>query len=321
MTYVLTRLAGKLLRMIAGNGPVIDALQPALDAYIRRGVSKKTVRNDIDRLGPFCQHLANKRLAEVTAGDVDEWVEKLAVRLAFASVESHKQSLKAFFNWCVARDDVALGRSPAEHLHVRRRRSARNKAANEADVLQVIEGLTDQVVEGEPKVIRDLLAFRLAYDSGNRLSELATLSTRDVAIALRRPLLSSNGIVVYVAQSQGGKTGAVSIRFTEYTASVYHLWQEVRPRVSSHRTFIALGGNQPGRPLTLDGFTGIFVTRCRQFGVAVYRTHSFRHLKGTKVTDLFGPRVAASMLNITVETAMMHYYDEDERATVDATGV
>ena len=51
---------------------------------------------------------------------------------------------------------------------------------------------------------------------------------------------------VYMTLAEG-KIGTVPLRFTEYAAATYRLWQEVRPkRKSSHRVFIALAGKSPG---------------------------------------------------------------------------
>lgn len=291
----------------------------ALNLYLERGVTERTQANDIQRIRPFLQQCGFKRLQDIQKSDLDNHFAAMEKRFSAASLSSYKQTFKAFFNWCVKSDEIALEKSPAAHLRVRRRNSARHKAANEKDVLKVINALTGRLECPGPKLVRDLLAFRLAYEGGNRRKELATLPTQAMKLALRLPKVNSDGVVVYVALSGEGKLGRVPIRFTEYTAAVYRLWEEVRPKKSRHRVFIAVGGSFPGEPLTLDGFTSIFVKRCREFGVPIFRTHSLRHLKGTKTTDNFTPRIAASMLNITLETAMMHYYNEDEQKLLDAT--
>ena len=291
----------------------------ALERYMKRGVSLATKRIDKDRISPFLQSF--KRLDDISSDDVDVHMATLENRVGTSSVESHKQTIKSFFNWCLK--EQLIRESPAAHLKPKRRRSARYKAANEKDLQIVINGLLSRVGAGgdQRRLVRDLLALKLALDSGNRLQELARLSTRDMELACRNPCLATGGVVVYTVASGPGKKGVVDMRFTEQTAAIYHFWESIRPRRSLHRVFIALAGKCSGSPLTLSGFTSIFVKRCRQFQVPVYRTHSIRHLKGTKTTDAFNPRVTASLLNISVETAIIHYYSEGEQAVVDATAM
>lgn len=291
----------------------------ALEQYTRRGVSRATIRIDNDRLWPFLERFSV--LTQITPEEVDAYVFELEERLSLASVQSYKQTLKTFFNWCV--NQGFLQNSPAVHLKPKRRRSARYKAANERDLQVVINGLLGTLNRRKDRrrCVRDLLAFKLALDSGNRLQELARLSTRDMTLALQNPQMATGGVVVYTVPSAPGKKGVVSMRFTEQTAAIYRLWEEIRPGSSRHRIFIALRGKYPGKPLTLNGFTSIFVKRCKQYDVPIYRTHSIRHLKGTKTTDAFNPRVTASLLNISVETAILHYYSEAEQSVLDATAM
>lgn len=285
----------------------------ALDRYTRRGVSKRTAGTDRYRLEPLCD--PSQLVATITAADVDTYVQTLADRLSNTSVESYKESVKAFFKWC--QKESIISQSPAVHLKPKRKRSSRFKAASEPDLLVAIQNLEFEAEEGSLSALRDLLAFRLACDSGNRLSELVRLSTRHIELALRHPRYATNGTRVYITSSGPGKKGVVALRFTEATAQVYQRWQSLRPTLSPH-VFTSLRGSREGLSMTLGGFTAIFVRRCRQFNIPVYRTHSIRHLKGTKVTDRYSPRVAARILNITIEMAIQHYHDVDDQTVIDA---
>lgn len=296
-------------------------LDDALRLFVRRGVGARTAEIDRLRIGPLCDACCHKKIGQITPDDLEAWFARLAGRVGPVTVESHKQTVKTFFNWCVSSPAVALDISPAVFLKPKRRCSARNKAANDADLVKLMACLLDRVGgDGRhPRDVRDLLAVRLAYENGNRLSELTALSTRSMNLALRNPCLSNSGLVIYVAQSGVGKRGIVPVRFSERTAAVYRLWQEIRPSGRSpHRVFIALGGLHSGAPLTKNGFTSIFVRRCREYSLPVVRTHAIRHLKGTKVANEYSPRVAASVLNIQVETAIIHYYDVNDGVVLDA---
>ncbi|MFO7680787.1 MAG: tyrosine-type recombinase/integrase [Chloroflexota bacterium] len=308
----------------------IDPLS-ALDLFISRGVKKATIAIDQYRLYPFCSQHRNTPIQDIASKDIDDWVEELQMRLSCSSVESYKQTMKRFFNWCVQNPSIPLEVSPARHLRPQRRTSARYKAANEKDLDKVISGLQNQIyvlsrqTSGKSKlklrhVVRDLLAYRLALESGKRLNELATVTTHAMRSALKHPQMARNGKVVYVAKSHG-KTGFADLQFTEYTAAIYNLWVEIRPKGSTNFVFVGLGGLKSGEPLTTNGFTHIFQRRSKEYGIPVYRTHSIRHLKGTKVTDDFNPRVAASVLNINVETVMHHYYNQDYQDTIDAIAI
>ena len=308
-----------LIENFFGGLPVIEGwdFKEAIEAFTRRGVAATTANTDRYRLTPLCH--PQRPLGTIGVDDVDSYIAQLSDRLSDASVQTYKQTIKSFFKWCIDRG-MLEGPSPAVHLKPKRKRSSRHKAANEEDLMRVIGGLMAESESGDPAVIRDLLLFRMAFESGNRLSELARLATRDVQHALRLPKLSTGGIAVYTAPSGAGKRGVLHLRFTEYTAAAYRLWEQVRPSPSPY-VFVSLWGSRLGLPMTLGGFTAIFVRRCRQFDVPVYRTHAIRHLKGTRVSDRYSPRVAATVLNITVEMAIQHYYDPTDQTIIDATAI
>ncbi len=229
------------------------------------------------------------------------------------------QTTKTFFNWCIKHPEIELEKSPAAHLKSRRKRSARNKAAPQSDLDIVLNYLQLQLAKGDTYALRDWLAIQLAADNGNRLTELTTVTMKAMLVALKKPHMTSKGIVVYTTFSDDGKMGSVPIRFTEYTAAIFRQWHEKRPGKNRHRVFITL--RQPHTPLTTDGFTQIFVRRCKEAGILPFRTHAVRHLKGTKVTNELGPKAAATTLNIKVETAQLHYYNEDEDTALEATTI
>lgn len=291
-----------------------------LDDYIARpGIKQATRQNDMWRLTGFCDRHRAKGIAGIRAKDVDDWIEELGRRYdSQASVETCKQSISSFFNWCVKNQYINAAQNPAAHVRYRRKTSARDKAAPAGNVQKVIAYMMKKMDCEWPKPldIRDLLAICLAADSGKRRAELANLSTKQMNRALANPALV-NGVVVYGAKTKG-KTGEAKLRFTEQTAAIYRLWQLRRPNLSPERVFVALGGKDSGRPMTLDGFTSIFVRRCKEVGVPVFRTHAIRHKKGTEVSDKHSPAAAAALLNITVETAMLHYYDAAEKVALEA---
>lgn len=307
---------------------VIDTLS-ALNLYLNRGVKDKTKKNDKDRLFDFCSENRNQPIQTINSETLDIWVANLKTRLGPASVESYKQTIKAFFNWCVTNDSIPLKLSPANHLKPKRRSSGRYKAANRRSVEKIIQNLQEQIAEDwkalnqsqkhkQQLIVRDLLAYRLSLESGKRLNELATLTTHSMRTALKNPQLSRSGQVVYIANTFG-KTGFADLRFSEQTAAVYRLWKMIRKKSGANFVFIALGGKYSGAPLTPDGFTQIYVRRSKEFNQPTHRSHSIRHLKGTEATDKFSPRVAATVLNITVETVMQHYYNENSQDAIDAT--
>ncbi len=289
----------------------------ALDLFMDRGVRPKTRRIDEERLRPFLQN--QNTITTITKQQIDDWFEKLAERFSYTSRQSYAQTTKTFFNWCIKHPDIDLHNSPASHLKSKRRRSARNKAAPQNDLDDLLKHLQTQYAQGDKYALRDWLAIQLVSDNGNRLTELTTVTTKAMLNALKKPHMTSKGIAVYTTYSDEGKMGSVPIRFTEHTAALFRQWQTERPRKNRHRVFVTL--RRPHTPLTTDGFTQIFVRRCKEIAVHPFRTHAIRHLKGTKITNALGPRAAATTLNITVETAQLHYYDEDEKSAIEATTI
>jgi integrase len=287
----------------------------ALELFLERGIRQKTRRTDEERIRPFLEQ--HPTIADIKKQHIDDWFKKLEERFAYSSRQSYAQTIKTFFNWCIKHPEIWLEKSPAAHLKSRRRRSARNKAAPQNDLDIVLNHLQKQFAKGDKYALRDWLAIQLSADNGNRLTELATLTTKAMVTALKRPYMTKKGIAVYTTYSDDGKMGSVPIRFTEYTAALFRELQKTRPRKNKHKVFISL--RKPYTPLTTDGFTQIFVRRCKEAGVIPFRTHALRHLKGTKITNTLGPKAAATTLNITVETAQIHYYNEDETSAIEAT--
>ena len=78
----------------------------ALNLFLNRGVNATTFKNDEHRLMPFCERFAGAPIQNVTSNDIDIWIDELKSRLGPASVESYKQSTKAFFNWCVKNNSI-----------------------------------------------------------------------------------------------------------------------------------------------------------------------------------------------------------------------
>ncbi|MCW7072192.1 MAG: tyrosine-type recombinase/integrase [Methanophagales archaeon] len=288
----------------------------ALHIYMQRDVRPKTAAIYNERLRPFLSQFAT--LQEITPAHINAWYASLS-HLAPTSRASYAQTLKAFFNWCQADGRIQLSQNPAHHLKTKRARSARNKAANETDILKLLSYLEGKLLEERTAVtaIRDLLLVRLFYESGNRLTEIATLTLTAMATALRNGRINQRGILIHTAYSDDGKRGSVPVRFSEYTAAAYRQWTENRPPGGT-RVFVSVR-ETTAVPLHKQSITNILTRRCRQASLPPIRPHAIRHLKGTTVCDAYGPAAAAAMLNISFDVAQQHYYDATETAVLNAT--
>jgi integrase len=293
---------------------VVNEPLVALSLWLNRGVKPKTRKADRERLEPFLRQFS--LLTEIATKDVDAWIESLGERLAHNSRASHSESIRDFFNWCVRNNHIVLSASPVVH-RLQRIRNARNKAASERDLQKLISYLRQGI--DDPACCRDLLAIQLYYESGCRLREISTLTTKAMNEALRNGTLNGNGIVVFVALSHEGKRGSVPVRFTEYTAAIYRQWLKARPS-GTNRVFTSILHKKRGKPVQPEALSNMIVRRCHEFNITPFRTHAIRHLKGTKTTDEYGPAVAAAMLSITFEVAQTHYYDNVEASVLNATG-
>ncbi len=287
---------------------------------VLRGQSEHNRRNYTHRLRAFLDTHRGKPAAAITSADVNAWHRTLQRRrLAPATLSGYRQALKAFFNYCVTVGDI--DRSPAAHLIIGSFASDRSDVLPvEADVQAVTELAYQWIDSGHPQRTRDGLIWLLSLYSGPRLGEIRNLLLDDVAAALRA---GPDAHGVYRAPSFG-KTKRAHIRFAAPVDRAFRAWLALRPPIRDPECFTTTRPTRSKsdpvpvcRALTHSAATHIYESICAAAGVTPpILSHALRHRLGDTTTRLYGPKVAAILLNHRdwqqPNTAIAFYHHPDE---------
>ena len=285
-----------------------------------RGQSEHSRRNYQQRLREFLRIHGNKSAVDINPADINTWHRGLQLRrLAPATLAGYRQAIKAFFNYCVDVGDIS--KSPAAHLTIGSFASSRAaKVPFEADVQRVTDLAFGWLVSESPQRVRDALIWLLSHQSGPRLGEIRNMLLADVTYSLRS---GPDTYGVYRVPSIG-KTGRVSIRYTENVAGAFKQWIALRPNSSVPELFTTTRATRPTvdgkigiRALTRSAANQIYAGICFAAGVKPpIFSHALRHRLGHLTTKQFGPKVAAILLNHRdwqqSSTAIAFYHHPDE---------
>lgn len=192
-------------------------------------------------------------------------------------------ALRSFFGWCVKQG--VLSENPADHLKRKGYAARESRVADPNHVAAVGRHLDTyaQRRDGHPADVRDALVVSFSLDSGARLGEIHNLLRHDMERSLAHPVDTECGTVFRIASR--GKTGPVTLRFSDRTARFANSWLELAPPSSSPRLLLSL---KNGQPLRKDSVSRAFDRLCKFVGVPIFRSHAVRHLN---VTQLMQRRV------------------------------
>lgn len=173
--------------------------------------------------------------------------------------------------------------------------------------LQIIQdGWTYKMRKG----LHDLTAMMLLYETGCRAGELCNISNRQMSRTIQQAA-SAYPLTVY------GKENDRTYRFTNATAELCRLWQQLRPQstwffVSWRRGF------KPAKLIT-GGLSQMLVRRCRQAGVHVFRPHAVRHAKVIRSRRMVGIELASRLVDhSSIATTHSYDYIEDDELVAAA---
>ncbi len=169
---------------VATIPPAPDWARAPLDAYLgrleaQRGLSPHTVaayRRDLSQFFDFCGRLGAAAIIQIERRHVRRFVAQLTTRnYARRSVARKASAVRSFFADAVRRGDLAA--NPAEGIGSPRRPRTLPKALP----ARRLGAALDQLDGTEPVVLRDRALLEMLYGTGLRVSELASLATREVA--------------------------------------------------------------------------------------------------------------------------------------------
>ena len=286
---------------------------------VEKGSSPNTVaayRNDLGQLVEYAtgEHRDGHRVsswAQVDQRFLSDYVVSLYDRGYSATTVARKiASVKSFFNFLVEEGEVT--QDATEHLSSPRVGRSLPKPISVEEVQRLLE---EPLKGSAPEGMRDTAMLELLYASGLRVSELVSLSLRDVNVAEQ-----------YVrCLGKGSKERIVPLH-RKAVEAVQSYVQEARPMLLGPRTKepTALFVNHRGDRLTRQGFWLILKGYARKAGITSAITpHTLRHSFAThllaggaslrNVQELLG-HASISTTQVYTHLTSDHIREEYERA-------
>ncbi len=228
------------------------------------GLSDATLRQygwHLERLTNWLLDRGVDQVAGVTRNLLREWGAGLRTGWSPATVKQAIGAARAFFFW--AFEEGLIGSDPGRALKVPRvpKRVQRTITAGEVGVLLRACDLK------RAKGARDAALVLLLVDTGLRASEVCRCEVTKLDLERRCVL-----VVV-----KGGREDLVY--FGASTVAGLDRWLKARPAVAVAgvgTVFVSVGGNTPGRRLTVRGLRSILGVLGRRAGLEGVTTHAFR---------------------------------------------
>lgn len=316
------KIIDKFLAGYYREGSFLDATQRFLINQKKRGVSPATLSHLYYTLRPMGEGLSNPQMSSINPHEVKQYIEKLWLSYASATIRGHVGDIRWFFRW--AKKQKLVGKNLGKRLVKPKVRPGKTKAANEQAVLAVAKflagklkrvcyrdlfgnlqiGKNDWTFE-ELKACRDLFALVFLYETGCRAKELCNLSVK----AMKEAVFANGAGGAFEVVSIG-KTNDRSLRFTKATAEIFRIWNDVRPGFSLYVVPSWNKGEIALRPMTTRGLAAVFERRCQQAGVGeIFRPHSLRHAKVSRARKSVGLDLAKELLDHSTIVSTQNYAD------------
>ncbi len=159
---------------------IIDEAGAWFSFLRRQGRSEKTVVTyaaALKNLGVFLGNRCQDRVNAVTSTDLELWRRDLMSRCQPQTVEVFIRAVRLWFGWLV--DQGVLFISPAAELCAVRVPRPMGHVPSEGDMQRLLESIAG----AGPVALRDRALLEIAYATGARLAELASLSIVSVDLA------------------------------------------------------------------------------------------------------------------------------------------
>lgn len=299
------------------------SLEEAVGRYVAdvesRQCSTAHIRTVRHRLGRFLRGREGMQLRD-SAAELNSYFRELReAGLASGTLAGHKGTHLAFWRWCAGRRwcsakaaDVLRSRSNRYSF-----RPVRSRAANAADFAAVVACLPSFAAHRgwRARDVRDAALVSLVVDSGKRRGEVWSLRRVDMVRALERPEPLGGGRSVYHVESHDGKTGPVSVRFYDESATLLRRWMELLPAGAVY-VFVNL---RTGVQLREDALHLGVLRVCEFAGVPKFRFHAIRKRVVTDVISATGDyKIGQLMAGHADERTTQRYYNDVQQSVVDA---
>lgn len=319
------KLRAGIKRFLEADYPV-GSFHAVLQTFLRlqdeAGLSVYSINHLYVSLFPLAEEWEGRPPGEVTARWLNDYADRLWLKYVPDTMRPVLGDIRQFFRWC--QEEGYCQGNPAARLKLSRRAGRQRiprkaKAVEEERVQAVIDylaGLVKHLIyrdvfgnlvaveegwgDGERRALRDLFVLVFIYETGARAKEVAQLSSKEMeeVCGKRRRAYTVTSL---------GKTDDRDCSFTNATADLWRVWQQVRP--AGYEEYAVVGWRKDGKVANLlsNGVSLILVRRCREAGVAVFRPHSLRHAKIKRSVPKIG-LVATSKLIDHSSTRMTEAY-------------
>lgn len=225
-------------------------------------IAARTIATYRVYLGYFSDFLESKQIDPATVNGAlikrwyedNEWSENTR-RIAHCAI-------RAFVRHTYGDDHPAL------RMRVRSVKAGPQRTLTAAQVLQLVNSLDPVTDIG----MRNLALILLMLDTGLRAAEVCRLKLKNLD-------LENRSLRVRI---KGGDWGHGA--YTDITAGWLRAWLRLRSKLAAadvDSVFVAVGGGQPGQPLTRDGLRGVFRRMGQAAGLGLISPHDMRRTFAT----------------------------------------
>lgn len=318
------------------EGSYYGVLKTFLLKQEEKGLSSATINRLYYSLHPIGTQLHNPPITELNKQWLKSYTRQLWQTYASESVRTYIGDIKQFCKWCKKKGH--LRKNIAKRLKKPKRRQQRGKiyAAPETDVFKLMAYLVEELktavyrdvfgllqieqrewLDREVKLLRDLFIVTFLYETGARVGELANLSSSQMNKATTTPAPTYTIIMV-------GKTEDVTRRFTQRSAELWRIWEQIRPSIEGKSAIIGWSNANPHSPIQPNGISQMLVRRCRQAKIRPFRANALRHSKVTRSVRLVGLETASKLIDhadIQTTKTYNHWQDQELNKAAKLTGL
>jgi len=243
----------------------------------RRYGDRSTPKHYLSDLRIFLSQLGSKPLREVTARDIDHFIDRQhGQRLAPTTINRRLATLHTFFEWLAAQAPDEPRSNPVHWRHHRiREGQPLPRDASDLDVDRLFRIIEDG---------RDAAMFGLMVGAGLRVEEVAHLKLADLTAPDRPDQMAPLRV-----RGKGGKERLVWLT-PSWHAKVAD-WLQERPSTESEHLFL----NQHGRGLSKDGIQYRLKRYCHAAGITL-TCHQLRHTFARRLAEQRMPIESLSKL-------------------------
>ena len=164
----------------------------------------------------------------------------------------------------------------------------------------------------EQQLLRDLFMIVFLYETGARAKELSQLGTKRMEKSCKE--LRDTYVVTSI-----GKEHDRDLRFTNKTAELWRLWNQIRPSTCQDYAVIGWGTGHAPCKLSTNGISQMLVRRCIQAGVWVFRAHAIRHAKIKRSRKQVGIEITSVLIDHSTLDSTRGYANIEEDEIHEAT--